>query len=143
MTLSDNEIIKALPKVLYGGHGCKNCKYDNGKGDERCGLKGCKIARNALDLINRQKSELEKNEKIIKAADRLIDTQKAEIERLEEFLDSSLSSERNVVDNIPFEKSEVVKEFAEKLQDRCAKQDGCLWQSDIGAELNEFLGDKE
>lgn len=57
--LTDSEIVKALPKVRYGGHGCKNCKYDNGKGDDRCGLKGCKIARYALDLINRLQAENE------------------------------------------------------------------------------------
>ena len=61
--MTDNEIIKALPKVLYGGHGCSKCKYDNGRGDDRCGLKGCRIARNALDLINRQKAEIERLEK--------------------------------------------------------------------------------
>ena len=57
--LTDSEIVKALPKMLNGGHGCKNCKYDDGKGDDRCGLKGCKIARYALDLINRQKAKIE------------------------------------------------------------------------------------
>lgn len=58
--MTDNEIIKALPKVLYGGHGCRKCKYDNGEGDDRCGIKGCKIARSALDLITRQKEEIER-----------------------------------------------------------------------------------
>ena len=58
--MTDNEIIKALPKMLYGGHTCRNCKYGNGKGDDRCGLKGCKIARNAIDLIIRQQEEIER-----------------------------------------------------------------------------------
>lgn len=40
------------------------------------------LCKYAEDIINRQKAELGKNEKIIKAADRLIETQKAEIERL-------------------------------------------------------------
>ena len=39
-------------------------------------------------------------------------TDKTEIERLEEMLDSSISSERNVVDNIGYEKSVAIKEFA-------------------------------
>lgn len=38
---------------------------------------------------------------------------------------------------------EAVREFAEKLQIRCIEQDGCLWSSDIGAELKEMVGDKE
>ena len=38
---------------------------------------------------------------------------------------------------------EAVREFAEKLQIRCIEQDGCLWSSDIGAELKEMVGDAE
>ncbi len=38
-------------------------------------------------------------------------------------------------------KSEAYKEFAERLQDRCIKQQGCLYASDIGAELNELVGE--
>lgn len=58
--MTDNDIIKALPNVAYAGHSCSKCKFDSGKGDDRCGLKGCKITRNALDLINRQKAEIER-----------------------------------------------------------------------------------
>lgn len=63
--MSDEEIVKSLGKILYGGHSCMYCKYNNGKGDDRCGLKGCKIARNALDLINRQRAEIERLKKEI------------------------------------------------------------------------------
>lgn len=59
--MTDNEIIKALPTVTYGGHGCMKCNY----GKEGCGVKGCEIARNALDLINRQKAEIERLKKNI------------------------------------------------------------------------------
>ena len=78
--LTDAEIKKALTKVLYGGHGCKDCKYDNGKGDDRCGLKGCKIARYALDLINRQEAE-------IKHLDIESDILKADVENLNRICD--------------------------------------------------------
>ena len=57
--MTDNEIIKVLGGISYGGHSCTKCKYKITKGEDRCGLKGCKIARNALDLINRQKAENE------------------------------------------------------------------------------------
>lgn len=63
--LTDNEIIKALPNMTYGGHYCLKCKYDNGKGNDRCGLKGCKIARYALDLITRQQAEIERLKQIV------------------------------------------------------------------------------
>ena len=36
---------------------------------------------------------------------------KAEIERLEDMLDGCVSSERNAVDNIPYERTEAIKEF--------------------------------
>ena len=57
--MTDNEIIKALSEMLYAGNSCVTCKYDNGRGDDRCGFCGCKIARSAVDLINRQKAEIE------------------------------------------------------------------------------------
>lgn len=57
--MSDEQIIKALSEMLYAGNSCVTCKYDNGRGDDRCGLCGCKIARSAVDLINRQKAQIE------------------------------------------------------------------------------------
>ena len=73
--MTDNDIIKALGDISYGGHSCTKCKYKITKGEERCGLKGCKIARNALDLINRQKAKIEE---LYKENAR----QRAEIEKL-------------------------------------------------------------
>lgn len=87
--LTDNEIIKALSNMTYGGHYCSKCKYDNGKGDDRCGLKGCKIARYALDLITRQQAENEnlkvENQSLRGAANSLkmhYEEAQTEIERL-------------------------------------------------------------
>ena len=57
--LSDEDIVKALRNLKYGGHSCKTCKYDAVKREDRCGLKGCYIAKNALDLINRLKADKE------------------------------------------------------------------------------------
>ena len=58
--MNDNEVIKALESISYGGHSCVKCKFGITKGDERCGLKGCNIARKAIDIINRQKAEIER-----------------------------------------------------------------------------------
>ena len=58
--MTDKEIIKALEGMTYGGHSCMHCKYGTTKGDDRCGLQGCKIGRDALDLINRQQAEIER-----------------------------------------------------------------------------------
>lgn len=91
MKMTEREIIKGL-ECCYTGYSCKDCPY-------YCGNEDCPelVIKDALDLINRQK---------------------AEIERLEEMYDSSVSSERNVVDNIGYEKSEAIKEFAERLKEK-------------------------
>ena len=135
--LTDSEIVNALSKVRYGGHGCKNCKYDNGKGDDRCGLKDCKIARYALDLITRQQTEIERLRKEVNLVsiqfqdlqERYEEAQ-SEVERLKPFEDkiaefkshirvedmlvfaSSLEEWLEFCDNL---KSEAVKEVFEKL----------------------------
>ena len=57
--MTDEQIIKALDNISYGGYSCIKCKYSISKGDDRCGLKGCNIAKNALDLIKRQQAEIE------------------------------------------------------------------------------------
>ena len=101
--MTDNEIIKALPKMLYGGHTCMNCKYDNGKDNDRCGLKGCKIARYALDLINRQQAEIER---LQKGNDELGKAIAGAYE-----LNCFLEATRKIV------RVEAIKEFAEKLKD--------------------------
>ena len=80
--MTDEQIIKALPIVAYGGHSCNECKYSRIKDENRCGLKGCLITRNALDLINRLKAE---NEALINGQETLqnyIAEKNAEIERL-------------------------------------------------------------
>ena len=90
--MTDNEIIKAMQCVIGNDANCSECTYQKVLPFPSCRMM---CAKNALDLINRQK---------------------AEIERLEEMFDSSVSSERNVVDNVGYEKSEAIKEFAEKLE---------------------------
>lgn len=90
--MTDNEIIKAMQCVIGNEALCSECTYQKVLPFPSCRRK---CAKNALDLINRQK---------------------AEIERLEEMLDSSVSSERNAVDNIDYEKTEAIKEFAERLK---------------------------
>ena len=90
--MTDNEIIKALECCLSGKDydtACMKCPIEPICESDDILLKY------ALDLINRQK---------------------AEIERLEEMFDSSVSSERNAVDNIGYEKYEAIKEFAERLK---------------------------
>ena len=132
--LTDNEIVKALPKVLYGGHGCKNCKYDNGKGDDRCGLKGCKIARYALDLINRLQADCENYKQVAEHQQKLNLDKSFEIKRLKEeypfkckvgnnseIHSKSIEDYDRLINDI---QAEAYKEFAERLKGKAHK---VLW----------------
>lgn len=77
--LTDNEIIKALEccgNIVDST--CKGCVYHETY-NASCVVR---LMRDALDLINRQKAENEKNENIIRIADKTIETQQTEIERL-------------------------------------------------------------
>jgi hypothetical protein len=59
----------------------------------------------------------------------LLNSKNAEIEKLEELLDCSVSSERNVVDNIPYEKAEAIKEFAERLKEEIQRSVNQYWSA--------------
>ena len=103
--MTNNEIIKALSTVTYGGHSCTKCKHKISKGEERCGFKGCNIARNALSLINRQKAEIESLQ------------QKYEL--------SEAEREANVkgfTESLETVKAEAIKGFASKLTPRLLKE---------------------
>lgn len=65
----------------------------------------------------------------------LIKRYQAEIERLQKINDS-FADIGKLYSEV---KAEAMTEFADRLQFRCIKQDGCLWSSDIGAELKEIL----
>ena len=56
--MNDNEIIKALECcVEIGENDCQNCPYFN---DVSCGCRNYENLKDALDLINRQKAEIER-----------------------------------------------------------------------------------
>ena len=73
--LTDSEIKKAL-EVCIDGY-CRGCCY--GDTDQR----HCRddLMQEALDLINRQSSRIEKLEKVEHFADKTIESLKAEVER--------------------------------------------------------------
>lgn len=55
--MTDNEIIKAMQCVIGNGVSCSECEYQ-----KALPFPGCRrmCAENALDLINRQKAEIER-----------------------------------------------------------------------------------
>ncbi len=76
-TMSDNEIIKAYEDKV-NLIGSMTSVYLDGED----GFDLYEVMLNSLDLVNRQKEEITKNENIIEAAENLIDSLKKEIESL-------------------------------------------------------------
>ena len=105
--MTDNEIIKAIWHCLTDLD-CLDCPYVDYEGKERCDEK---VLNDLCDLINRQKSEIEKCENIIRLADKTIEKQGAEIERLNGnlFTVSNACKQR---------RDEAVKEFAERFENK-------------------------
>lgn len=129
--LKDEEIIKALPTVAYGGHSCNKCKYRRIANENRCGLKGCFITRNALYLINRQKPEI----KLLKAdkealingqitLQKCIAEKMVEIEEKATEIDILIKKKAAAYDEVAELKAEVerLKESRDKLYEEMAKR---------------------
>ena len=91
--MTDNEIIKALDNCLNCGD-CDNCVYS--------AIKCIDMTKDALDLINRQKAEIERQK-------RLFDS-------LGEFSDLCMGYTRKLTHEVKTAKAEAIKEFAERLK---------------------------
>ena len=133
--MTDNEIIKAL-----------ECCCDDGCPDN-CPLKdagyvGDCIAiksKSALDLINRQKADLEKNKNIIRLADKTISTQEAELDKKDTEIDILIRKKECLRDEISGLKAEI-----ERLKEpKSASAIHTLAESAIEAEnrLPKFIQD--
>lgn len=118
MKMTDNEIIKALGCCQVGKDKCKKCPL-------YCVVPACSryLAESALDIINRQK---------------------AEIERLNNKCDSILfCHSQEITEAKAWAKAESIIEFAEKLKE-IGKQEGAydyvsLW--DIDKLLKDMTGE--
>lgn len=116
------------------------CKHKIDKGDNRCGIKGCNIAQQALDLINRQQAEIERLQKLQKPTEtsgfkiengkvvfytNILNGYRHEYKDLEEIakelnlmLQSCYKCDEVVSPykgNLKTAKTEAIKEFAERL----------------------------
>lgn len=90
--MTDNEIIKYMQCVIGNDANCSECTYQKALPFPSCRMM---CAKNALDLINRQK---------------------AEIERLNIELQSMRSAANSYKWHYETAKSEAIKEFAERLK---------------------------
>lgn len=119
---TDNEIIKALELCSADECWCDDCPYENLCTDTD-------ITKFALDLINRQKAEIERlktENKDISEQFRILDVecerlekanekQKAEIERLKSPCEMQIEVSEKIENSI---KVGAVKEFAERLKEK-------------------------
>lgn len=109
---TDDEIIKALElcsKLDLSFEECDKCPY---KGE--CGTKDGNMPADALALINRQKAEIEKLEKLDELAERSIEASTAVINDLRSEVALLNDANTNLQDLYQSEKSKVLKK-QEKL----------------------------
>lgn len=125
--LTDNEIIKALECCVssISSDACNGCPFDE-KGI--CDKDTQATERYALDLINRQKAEIERLQKFKSYFDSLYGldleilgfTEDGNEKSYDEFYDSAISDMGNAEHHIAYitqiAKSEAIKEFAERLK---------------------------
>jgi len=95
--MTDNEIIKALECLRGKQTFCRECKYSAHLHYRECQQAA---AQDALDLINRQKAEIERLNEVV--------------ERIQHHCRQLCILEAKQVNNI---KAEAIKEFAERLKD--------------------------
>lgn len=87
--MTDKDIIKALECCGCDNYQCDNCPY---------AYKTCTVYKDSLDLINRQKAEIEKWKALAENGESAIDTNNRLVQKFAEI------------------KSEAIKEFAERLK---------------------------
>lgn len=109
--MTDNDIIKALECCGCDNYQCDNCPY---------AYKTCTVYKDSLDLINRQK---------------------AEIERLRSMNRAKLATIHDLQIELKIAKSEAIKEFAERLKDHSRKMQSSDFSGDFWDEAVDFSGD--
>ena len=80
--MKPEDVMRALEKLKYGGHSCHDCKFAKWKGEDRCGLNGCRIAKAALALLREKDADIKMLTEQNLALGEVILKKDAEIERL-------------------------------------------------------------
>lgn len=129
--MTDAEIIQSLRACIEEDcDKCANCVINFSPRD-------CKenVMTLALDLINRKDAEIERFKRELNA-----DVYELQVGRSN---GKTQKVQKVLMLRAKAIKAEAMKEFADKLQDRCLEQGGCIYASDIGAVLNEMEGAAE
>lgn len=140
--MTDNETIKGLEYLTYGGNYCLRCEHRIITGDHRCGIDGCHIAKKALDLIKQQKAEIEGLQTVIfKKEDTMQLLHKEHQQTVDELQYENVALQRKNVElqyenlqmiaSIKNLKSEAIKEFADRLKEKAYVDDGVTGFQDV------------
>lgn len=105
--MTDNEIIKFMQCVMGNDANCSECEYQKTLPFPSC-RRMC--AKNALDLINRQKAEIERLEKEIKDKERAYNDEFCSRKEWQ-------TKCRELLKEKQITKSEAIKDFAERLKE--------------------------
>ena len=142
--MTDNDIIKALEccKMPVGSGACKSCPLNEIRTNRRIDDESCTsiFLKNALDLINRQKAEIE--ELAYKLECLLCHATSGKLSKYTYPLDTM---ERYVNDTIQEyceeAQAEAIKEFAERLKQVLYNDEYILIRSIIDNLVKEMVGD--
>ena len=113
--MTDEQIIKALECVIGNGVNCSECEYQKVLPFPSC-RRMC--AKNALDLINRQKAEKERLEDENYTLKNKIEIRDNLIEQLGSDIDIKYNTIYTMREKLKNLKSEAIKEFAERLKEK-------------------------
>ena len=122
--MTDNEIIKALECCsITTSNACTGCPLYS---EDDIGCIPI-LTKNSLDLINRQKAEIEKFEKIEHFGTKTIEAQTKEIKRLNSLLEIEKFYGTLTTQSFKTAKAEAIEEFAERLREIADKQGLKYW----------------
>ena len=107
--MTNAEIMKALEccAVMYD---CPDCPFECD-----CGSMG-NLSSAAIDLINRQRAQIEKLEKVEHFATKTIDRLQVDIKEFNDKFNSLVASNVYLINRVDKTKTEAIKEFAERLK---------------------------
>ena len=139
--MTDEQIIKALECCVNDDEGvlgfCNNGCPLFGK-NANCPEV---LRKNALDLINRQKVEIEEFKKVIdNMADKLVQKD-AEIEKSVKTIDGLIVGQKTLFEREKTAKSKAIKEFAERVCEGRVANDPVVIA--VNCELKEMVGEKD
>ena len=117
--MTDNEIIKALECCVNAD--CENCPSKT-----ICDSDTERFVVKVFDLINRQKAEIEEYRNTV-----------------ERVLKEVQEAKALWVKDIEKARADAVKEFAERLMEKCDAPHWCVWLSEIEDLVKEFTEGKE